>query len=471
MFCVGRSHYLVLTGHAQALHLVWNRSDEFFALVDHELGHVANRDANLLELARALLGANLVGLALKVTAIFLIGALFPSARISEFYDGLVPQTSTLQTVGGFTQSWVTHKLAPTFSPPILLALVVAYSLALLSLFVLFYFIVVRRREFWADQFAVANAPNPANAWGALRRFLEVPAGRQLGTHSFRGGGLWHPSPKQRLRSLDEGEASVYGSYGGVVTFLTFCLLVSFRFTLGNSGMYGDYLDATETLQAISLFYIFVCGFCIACLVHPLSDFEGVSVYSSYVAFKQLIITSSAVSAALWIVQNFSGGFRGRFDALGDDERRAEEGYRSLMELESNEIGWMFLSIPLIVAAFALGYLLIRALIGFAGRGERVTIVSSSLGSLLAVTVLWALSLSGGADVEVGRRTNSAYVRSKYFMRRVQEDPTLIVKSGLNEIMLELKTAEVHRRIGSSRYAFHPPLSSLLLWHGPFRVGG
>jgi Zn-dependent protease with chaperone function len=469
-YCVGRKNYLALTRKAQALLLVDDRL-AFFALVDHELGHVANRDARLLGLARALRVANLTGLVLKVATIALIGSIFTADRISEFYRGLIPQSSTVEPSGGLTTSWVMHKRDPTLSTSSALNFAVAYSLSLLFLFEVFYVVAVRRREFWADEFAIVNARNPDAARGALMRLLREPPGGTLGTHSFLGSGHWHPSPEQRMDSICEGAATVHGSYIGVTSFLTLCLLVSFRFVLGNSGVLNDFA-ASGTLQLISLFYIFMCGYCIACLVHPTSGRGGKAAYSSYLAAKQLVIASSAVAAVLWTLYNLSGGFDARDSFYDDGERRAVEGFHSLVELESGEIGWMFFSIPLVMAAFAVGYLSVLALCRLAGREERVSIASSTLGSLVAVAALWILSLAGGADVESGRHSNPALLSMESRMRRIQnsDDPVGEMQSGLAEAFRDLEAGEIWRRNESSRYAFRPPLSSLFLWQGPFRAG-
>lgn len=228
-------------------------------------------------------------------------------------------------------------------------------------------------------------------------------------------------------------------------------------------------------MVMSGFFVFLCGYCIACLVHPEDRGARRWWVGSYWAFKRLVIFSAATAATLWAVHRLSSAWHNRFD-WSEQERMVGAAYRALLDVESNEVGWMFFSIPVVTATFAASYLVIVALASLIGRCRRVNLMSAAVASLLAVAVLWGLGkvcepvVRNSREANLVRFQGSARMGTWLNPNDIREDPTRIQGQRLQRSDLALEGFVAFARFTGSDYAFHPPFSAVLLWQGPYRAG-
>ena len=463
-----RRSYVILSSETQYLLLDTSKGDrgaQFYAIVDHELGHVSNRDASLLYLARAMRWSNGFGLVLKGLLIYFITSTFQSGQALQFYDGLVPRSNRMEMVG--MSGSLARDSSPSFSARTLVAVVGAYTVCLLLLAEGFYRVVTRRREFLADAFAIENARNRARAVDSLRELLRQAPRRAAHPHSLLG--RLHPTSEQRLDAIaGAGNSERWGNHRGITVFLFLSLLISFRFTLGNSGLVQDYSAPIGPLVALSAFFIFLCGYCVSCVVHPEHSSGWVG---SYAALKQLVIASSGIAALLWILQRLAQPFRNAYADLPDGGQ-VGAAYQSLLDIESNEVAWMFLSIPLVAIAFAGASVAVRSAGSLIGRCRRVTIGSVLITCAVALVGLWLASAIGGASVRGGRQEGLAGHRLSGGKtdEDYRDDPTPLIKGDLQQISLDFEAGIAAARFANPKFDFNPPLAVLLLWKGPFRSG-
>jgi hypothetical protein len=193
-------------------------------------------------------------------------------------------------------------------------------------------------------------------------------------------------------------------------------------------------------------------------------------FSSYAALKRLIISSSALAAGFWIVQRPMQPFESRLTYL-PDVRALTNAYQATRDVESNEISWMMLSIPVVVAALAVSYAIVRAAGSLLGLCRRVTVWSVLVSCSLAVGCLWKLSESGAASVR--RHREYALIESRrnggHLIKDFQGDVNELISRNLQQLLLDIHIGEAETRFASRAYDFAPPLSPLLLWQGPHRA--
>src|SRR5262249_24991903 len=95
---------------------------------------------------------------------------------------------------------------------------------------------------------------------------------------------------------------VYGFSWKQSSILIIIVLISFRFTLGDTGILRDWDTKPFWLFPLSFIVIAVCSYCIACLVHPSQTDRSLSWQNSIDSSKILINFSVAISVGLWLIQ-------------------------------------------------------------------------------------------------------------------------------------------------------------------------
>lgn len=220
----GGVNYLSITSKVEELLGASRRGDagkhrEFVTLIDHELGHVWNRDTSVLQLARAVLWWMVALLPLKIALVLSLNWRHVLLDFSSILPPVIDGTAVFAN----------------FDPPPLwvsAGVFIAYLTATLALLGLCYRTLKRRREYLADRFAYAHASAKSEMREALHRLLAHPAPPGTAAASFMGGLTTHPSSERRLSRLEEPGSAVRPDAEVIITALGVLILA--RLAFGNS---------------------------------------------------------------------------------------------------------------------------------------------------------------------------------------------------------------------------------------------
>ncbi|MBU8899563.1 M48 family metalloprotease [Corallococcus sp. M34] len=281
----GSKHIIVLTGGAESLLLCADSAKlgQFRVLIDHELAHVKHDDTLLLYTARAIGIAAAIACALKAA----IASFADTANVVELYQDMFPYRYTRE----WGQLTTTHQ-----APATVLAFLVGYSAIMLVLLGMCYREIVRRREFWADTFAIAHSDDRVAAHRALQALLGEAPSRGMPAHAMRSGGAWHPQPHARVKSSAEGSAvPTRGRYDGILAMLVTVTLVSIRFVLGKNGLLADVRAPDRYLGLLSIGYGFTFVYMVQCAMVAHDDSDA-GLFQLLRAAMNLVLTATIVAA-------------------------------------------------------------------------------------------------------------------------------------------------------------------------------
>ena len=472
-----REHYIVLTGGALTLFLRQRPEEQkqFEFLIDHELGHIANRDTNLLYLAKSLLFTVLWFVPIKIFLQFL----FDWSRLLDFYADLFPRRVEMVIVG-ISGPGAVMQTVSEFPSSLAGFIIVVYTLLMIGLLVFFYVAIVRRREFWADRFALSHDSDKQHAITAFETLLLAPHLSTLPEHGFSGNSMWHPVHSKRIENV-KATNPIYGFTLRQSSILIIIVLISFRFTLGNTGILRDWDTTPFWLIPLSFIFIAICGYCIACLVHPTQDDKSQMLQESITSSKELVKASTIVALVLWLIQwmlSRPGNRSLSYDYL------ESYGYRALTNIESIERTLLIFSIPLSIACFTAGYLIVYRLLQVVFRVPRVTVLNSIIASAIAAVILLGLSsLSDNYLINYRENSFAQYNSQRQIMldgltsdnpslKSLREsDPFYNEADYQEEVSNFAELSYYEEKLVELRlleHEFSPPLSLFLLWHAPFR---
>lgn len=188
-FTIGSNHGIVLGAGTQSLFLSKNQEQraQFKVLLDHELGHLYNRDTSLLYMARGIILTSVILLPFKGLADFI----YYQELIKPLLDRLPKVMESFSVIPGLSLANEKHT-------------VISYVIVTFSgLFLLrfFYIAVVRGREFAADRFALRHSNDPDLFAGRVERLLGCTASKAAPPHGFNSRSKWHPKHEKRLLNL------------------------------------------------------------------------------------------------------------------------------------------------------------------------------------------------------------------------------------------------------------------------------
>lgn len=338
------SHQIVVI--SGGLHALFTSSraedlERFRFVIDHELGHIAGRDTNLLYLARATLWVGAVALAVKILFIMVLGPelalrpyieMFPSAVRPSLWNelALFPKNPNEAFVIGF------------------FALFTGFCLGLSAYF---YVLIARRREELADRYAVAHSQDRQRAVETMRHLLSGEPLSTLPPHAFLGSLRWHPPAQARLDSVVAASvAAIPEIIGNVMVVLT---LLTIRFMLGDiaNDRGSEGYDRTGLIVA-SAAYMLLIGAVLGLMSRD-GVVRGRRAQCMHIArtSMSLIGWTFLVSAALACVAYL-------FVSPPADSRNAMEGGQFIADIETTERTLLIMSAPIVVAAFAVASMIL-----------------------------------------------------------------------------------------------------------------
>ena len=202
-------HNLALSDKAAQYGLLrGDRKRKFDLVVDHELGHIRNRDSGIIYRAKAIFWTSVAFIPVKLLAV----AILQSGNFL-FLERVFPARWRPIGFGGLPRVIEGHALSlvpfPTRWPAYLVVItIILYNIGtLLVLYVLFR-AIAQRREFLADNFALQHASDRTLV---LEDFRVIAAQESISAGApaaFSSLYVWHPSPGARLRNLTKPEKTV-----------------------------------------------------------------------------------------------------------------------------------------------------------------------------------------------------------------------------------------------------------------------
>lgn len=472
VFGAGRHQIVVVSGGLQALHGAVDEvsNERFRFVIDHELGHIAGRDTDLLYFARAtaLVGAGL--LVLKAIFIAVVGfdtalrgyaEVFPPSTRGAFMSGATPMATA-------PADWF------------VITFFILFTALCMCLSVYFYVMIARRREHLADRFAIRHSPDASRAIGAMEALLAGPALSTAPPHAFLGSVRWHPSAVERRNTIALRTLAAIPEMIGVV--MVVLAIMSMRFMLGdmNSEMLTGRRDPYGLVMA-SAIYVLMIGTVIDLM---LSDGETRSyraqIKHTWGEIARLVWWTAVVSVGLALAAYF-------FVVPAEFDRQKMEGVEYLADTEAIERALLILSAPLTVAGFGIANLACMGMkarmSGFPGRAA-ITLASC----MVAVLLLFSLGTMTSHLVAANRKTAFeqywkaralAYQSGKTALDRrleklAQTYPELSIPQQSfwprpdirEELAMFPEEAEQYALRLSQPFA--PPFSFIALWHAPVR---
>jgi Zn-dependent protease with chaperone function len=322
VYGAGTTHTLVLTGAAEALFLLARPKERklFDVLVDHELGHIAAKDSPWLYLARGIVLTVLFLLPVKVVTLVLVLRSGWAREYQQLFPSK-PEDVVAQLVIGTPASVSTVGLA-----------IFLYTSALLLLLAALHMVVVRRREYTADAFALRGLDPRAGA-AALRSLLSATP-PWAPAHSFSSDGWWHPPIASRVERARKGQPD-RGDLFAPVIGLELLVLLSIRLVFGSS------FGATATPLSSGVQKLLSAAYAFLFAYLAVSMFSGLPTRALFTR----VATAIMIAAALSI-----GVLCGYWYLAQVPERYSMA--RGLFELERWEVLALFASFPVWVGVAA-----------------------------------------------------------------------------------------------------------------------
>lgn len=430
---------LVLSGGAQSMYLRGNAEqiEQFKFLIDHELGHIAENDTGLLYLARAILYSLCLFPIKLCLMLFIIR--FGEGYFEDFASQILPSLYS----GGY------FFLRKDISDLIWVLILLLYHFGSIGLLCIFYFRVVRQREYVADNFAYKNSLNQKDVDNLLSNLLSYSSMKKQHPHAFSGNNRWHPSVKQRLANLKSKLNLQLPVNISIIGFLGLCLY--FRYSFGLS--LDDQLTTPYQLSIltfISSVFILLIGFNIDTVLSGYSsnkDTQKKWLPIFIATFWSVIIALFYLSIAFLFSDS---------ESFLDDS-----GYFDLFRIERNETILLYFSLPITILVFGISFTLIQHYWKNYTASFSSYLFAIFVGSSFAVLVLAGLSASFNPIL----KNNN----SELFETYNNTEPEQSDSSASSKEYYELKIDEKkYIKRNFENHSFQPPLCFIALWQGPFK---
>jgi Zn-dependent protease with chaperone function len=418
--------------------------DQFYTLVDHELGHLWNRDTSILLMARSVLLACLLLLPIKLILLLSWNWRF---TLADFARSFPRVTEGNEVVALFS--------FPSFF--LFGAIFIGYTLGMLAILFVTYFSLRRRREFLADRFAAVVSDDIERSVVAMRWLLITNMPSRAPVASFAGAFGTHPSTESRLKSFRSARSPTSVGYELLLTTTLFLIL--------GRALLSDYVFGAawvERIEAPQVAVALLNAATISVLISlPLADVAGERFRIRLRVLGALLLW--AMVGAFTLIA---------FDALLRALLPKPLDYASALIDQWEVFDWALyaLSLPVTVAAFGFFHVLLlrtRQRPLFRRTIEQILAMVLGIFSLVALTKALSLPLS-----QVRTRRADAVELAIYDLAIVAAN---CADSHPNDEerqrCLEARDEDVERyKIVSSEfvhYRFSPPLVWIALWQHPF----
>lgn len=477
VFGASSNQIVVVTGGLLSLYVPADdhRMSRFRFIVDHELGHVAGRDTDLLYLARATL---IVGAGLLLLKCVLIAAIGPDA-ILHTYSNVFPRSIAPAGFIGPTSLVFSH--GP--GTPLVVAFFSLFTAFCLGISAYFYVAIARRREELADRFAIRHSEDRERAKDAMTTLLTSSPLSTAPPHAFLGSKRWHPSAQERLDSVHAHHVeSIPYRLRMVMVVLTFFVI---RFMLGDiTSPLMPERDISGLIVA-SAAYALMMGLIVDLV---LRDGEQRSTAAELRHVGWQILSLVGWTAMVSLVLALAHGTLRMTDSFVRD---GLEGGEFLIDVEITERTWLILSMPIAIGAFGVSHLLLspwRNQARLFHQRALFNLASSSVAiGLLVVIGAWVAKPVSDYRLAKFEAYWNARVQTLETGKRANERRIEKLRGGLEHLGLPRPEAtdlfgfkrDVREELNlfpeesvffASRLAdpFLPPLSVIALWQAPLR---
>lgn len=261
---------IVLTSGAK---LLSERKDpdniaQFRFLISHETAHLLAKDPEIIGETLAIMTVAASVLALKVVVILIAGI----DRAARWYEPFLPRSFTWQQETNLLLQIPAH-------PSIALFGVFSINILLLGALFVVTWMIIRRREYWADYIALCHALDHAVSRDAMRTLLGGPRLKASLPQAARGWKYWHPSPKARVRSA-ERKITKRAWYSWTAALVAIPALFLVRYILGNSTGFSSEMPVTTFVMFASTGYYAAAFTIVYWLVFPSQQASRIRVLRS-----------------------------------------------------------------------------------------------------------------------------------------------------------------------------------------------
>ena len=372
---IGRHQTIVMTGGLMRISYSprHEHRSQFQFVVDHELGHIAHGDTTVLYLASATIQSIIALLPLKIAFYWLLGWEDLRKLYSASFPRIYSQSALI--LFGSSQDLLMDLAARQIDAGFAVFFILIFYCVIFAILGILYVLIVRRREFMADQFATSVAADSAAARQALQVLLSGSGLLSGPPHGFKGNVRWHPKPGERVRQLRDVARGLMSELA--LAFLLVVALFTFRIAFGVGAQRVLVAAPPLTIEPIAGMLVVAFGF----LTYALADRRPGSE----------LVRTRLVALAFWSLA-FSGAlgalvFYGQSIPFMPDEDLA-----SMMRIERTDWLMLILSIPVAVAVFLLSHVVFRALTRWSPRSAEGHFAMALAGTGAATFVLWGLSL-------------------------------------------------------------------------------
>ncbi len=295
-------------------------------LIDHELGHIAVRDAGGFLMARAIIYAALILLipAKLLMMRFAYDPWFlPGQDLFLFFRTVTEDAGLYRSFAVPPIYWALFALLVTTFAAI------AITAVLLSL-------IKRRREYLADKFAMAMANDHEKASSVIRDLFKQSTVGSAVASSFIGGLSTHPSVKSRIRKLTDAN---FFEDSWFMPIIIVAMVIFSRIFLHDGGSLS-YLMPSQTPEAVKWLYTFLVSTLIAAGIGLLPN--GFQIGITLGLGRRLVVVGLA-AAVIFIVFDFSVSLFQRPSTVPE--------HQAITSLEAREHLYFMLSLPITISIF------------------------------------------------------------------------------------------------------------------------
>ncbi len=399
VFGSGLYQTVVVTGGLQALFLrrAPGEMERFRFVIDHELGHIAGQDTNVLYMARAGLVTAPMFIPVKLWLIWILNP----ARVLSAYTDVLP--------GSLDASYLFSPTVPFFteaSKTFVVSFFVALGLIVLFLLASLYVGIVRRREFVADRYAVVHSADKSEAIEAMKSLMYGGKPMALApAQAFLGRFRWHPGSVERVMQVTgEAVSAIPERLGIAVVVVT---LLALRLLLGVTTDPREESWDVLTLIPVSGAFSILIG---VVLESFLEDGRAQGKVQAQIAilFQLTFWTAVASGLAAWgfslVGQPKQGGF----------SRSNLAGFEHLIAVEQFERVLLFLSLPATLLIFGTVFIVLNRAWTLPRPDGPIRFLRTAVGSAIAVLLLWG----AGSVFDGPMRSYRAEKYAAYWKERV-----------------------------------------------------
>lgn len=382
VFGSGNDQVLVMTGGLQMLFFreLKEGLDRFRFIVDHELGHIAGKDTNVLFLSESSLIAFIIFFPIKL----ILNLFLTTHESANFVKAILPSELL-----GFSDFHII--ISGTVSNSLAIGLNLIFSFITALILLECYATIVRRREFAADRFAYNHSLNRKELPTIVETVFSTPSLRSAPPHSFKGKLRWHPKIKDRIKNTSSSIKKEVPEI--IVLSLIVMSLIWSRIVLNGITNYSsNNIQFQNKLILLSAFYALLIGLILSWSVRnqwqksAINRLKNGIIETAKLVFGGFIITM-CLCGILYAVKSNSSTIP------------TISPYQAILDIEFTERTWLLFSLPITIGIFGLCFSLLDCFCKTVDYQTGTELTIAVAGTAIAVVLLWGISKTNLADME------------------------------------------------------------------------